>query len=1239
MTQKRTSAAKAAGATAPARKSTPLRVVMITLDKHMASAVARAGETLQRELPGLELSLHAVAEWRGDDAHAETCRKAVAKADIIVASMIFLEEHARLVGPMLAARRDACDCVVGALSAADVVKQTSLGRFDMAKPTGGMLGLLKRLRGKARKGSSAGHGQMKMLRALPRLLRYIPGGAQDVRAYFLTLQYLLAGSEDNLANLIRFLAKRYAAGPRAGLRDALTPADPILYPDVGLYHPALPDRATDDLAVLAKARPTRPESAGTVGLLVMRSYILAKNTAHYDGVIAAMEARGLNVTPAYASGLDARPAIDAYFMADGRPTVDAVVSLTGFSLVGGPAYNDAAAAEAALTVLDVPYLSAFAIEFQTLDEWRAADHGLTPVETTIMTALPEIDGATGPILFGGRAGGGRDMEAEPERAAMLAARTAKLVALRKRAVADRRVAAIIYNFPPNGGAVGSAAHLSVFRSLWNTLAAMRAEGYTVDLPADADALKDAILGGTADLHGMPANVAAAVDAEDHVRSERFLDEIETQWGPAPGREQSDGRRLFVLGAHFGNVFVGVQPAFGYEGDPMRLLFEKSFAPTHAFSAFYRYIREDFGADVALHFGTHGALEFMPGKQVALSGDCWPDRLLGDLPNVYFYAANNPSEATIAKRRSAATLVSYLTPPVTQAGLYKGLLDIKSAVDRWRGLRPEDVEDRKTLAAVIREQAAALDLIPADTAWSAEGSAEVPPLAEAIVELEHSLIPHGLHVAGEPPTAAARRDLLQAVNRAMGDVGVAESAVDLIADGDAEAAAHEPADPDGAGRLARLDAALRKDSEIDGLLHALGGGYVRPVSGGDVLRSPEIAPTGRNIHGFDPFRLPSAAAFADGRRQADRLLERYIADNGAAPRSLAVVLWGADNLKTEGAQIAQALALIGATPRFDGFGRLAGADLIPLAELGRARVDVLITLSGIFRDLLSLQTKMLADACYLAATADEPSDLNPIRAHALAHAGETGCSIEDAALRVFSNAAGAYGSNVNMLIDSGAWDDGDELAETYASRKCFAYGRDGQPVKRRELLEATLKTVEGAYQNIESIELGITSIDHYFDTLGGISRAVRRVGGEEPSVYVGDETTGTGKVRSLDEQVALETRTRMLNPKWYDGMLDHGYEGVRQIESHVTNMLGWSATTGKVEPWVYQHLSETYVLDEAMRRRLSALNPKASAKLANRLIEACERDFWKPDEETWNALLEAGDELEDRVEGVNVEFAA
>ncbi len=1243
---------KPISAAKPMLPATPVRVVIVTMDSHLSGAVERANRILVKQLPGLSLSVHAAAEWADDAGALERCRDAIAEGDVVITTMLFMEDHFTPVLPALAARRDHCDAMVCAMSAGEVMKLTRMGKFNMSGTVGGPLAFLKRLRGKPEATSNekgvranAGAQQMKMLRRLPRILRFIPGTAQDVRAYFLTLQYWLAGSEENIVNMVQFLVDRYADGPRRGLRGLAKPHAPVEYPEVGVYHPKMKGRMADRASALPPVATAGKR--GRVGLLLMRSYLLAGNSNHYDGVIAALEARGLSVIPAFATGLDSRPAIEQFFLREGKAIVDTVVSLTGFSLVGGPAYNDARSAEDMLAKLDVPYVAVTPVEFQTLDQWEASDQGLMPVEATMMVAIPELDGATGSMVFGGRSAvsgeSTRDMCVHTERVAMLAARVERLITLRKTPRAERKVAMVVFNFPPNAGNTGTAAHLAVFPSLYRTLLGLKAEGYCVgDLPADVDTLRESIVNGNAERYGAHANVHARIPADDHVRRERWLRDIEAQWGPAPGKQQSDGSSLFVLGKQFGNVFVGVQPSFGYEGDPMRLLFEKGFAPTHAFSAFYRYLREDFAAHAVLHFGTHGALEFMPGKQTALSGDCWPDRLIGDLPNLYLYAANNPSEGTIAKRRAAATLVSYLTPPVAHAGLYRGLVDLKASVDAWRGLSPEVAAESTDLMTLIQAQASAVDLADAEPAWGASAEAHIAKLSGAILELEDTLIPHGLHVVGEPPSPTERVDLLLAIAEASHGAKPERSVVEeLVRDGLPQSlkTSADSATKTLLQDLAERDRLIAHDHEIPAIVHALDGGFVRPAPGGDLLRTPAMLPTGRNVHGLDPFRIPTAFAVLDGAKQAARILARHLADGNPFPESIALVLWGTDNLKSEGAPIAQALALIGAKPRFDSYGRLCGASLIPLAELGRPRVDVVMTLSGIFRDLLPLQTKLLAEAAFLAASSDEPLEQNFVRKHALQYQQANGCDLETAALRVFSNADGAYGSNVNHMVHNCRWEDEDELAETYTRRKCFAHGRHGHPSQQAALLKSVLADVQLTYQNLESIELGVTTQDTYFDTLGGISRAVRRAKGEAVPVYIGDQTRSEGVVRTLGEQVALETRTRMLNPKWYEGMLKHGYEGVRQIEEHVTNTMGWSATTGQVAPWVYQQLTQTYMLDPEMRERLAKLNPTASAKVASRLLEAQRRQYWSPDEGVLAALRRAGEELEDRLEGIGMEAAA
>lgn len=1206
-----------------------IKVVLISLDRQLAAAVESASLKLRKAMPGLELSFHAAVEWDKDPAHLSACKDAIGEADIIVASMLFLDDHIKAVLGDLQARQEHCDAILGCMSATEVVTLTRLDRFQMDKPQTGPIALLKRLRGSSDKAKS-GAKQMKMLRQLPKILKFIPGAAQDVRAYFLALQYWLSGSEENIESLVRYLVDRYAKGPRAVYKGQLPANPPVEYPETGLYHPEMTPHVSVSTRKLPLARSKRP----TVGMLLMRSYVLSKDTGHYDGVIAALEAQGMRVVPAFASGLDSRTAVEEFFLNDGKPTVDAVVSLTGFSLVGGPAYNDSDAAKDMLQALDVPYITAQAVEFQTMDEWQANPQGLTPIEATMMVAIPELDGATGPIIFGARVEGDngpgvQKMACNEERANMLARRVSKQIALRKTPVADRKLAFTLFNFPPDSGAAGTAAHLDVFGSLHNTLLALKAAGYNVDCPASPEEMRARVVG---DQVMADAVTHALVPVDKYVANERRLGEIEAQWGAAPGRHQVRGHAIEIYGAQFGNIFVGLQPSFGYEGDPMRLLFENSFAPTHAFAAYYRWMRETFKANAVVHFGTHGALEFMPGKQVGLGSECWPDYLIDDLPNIYFYAANNPSEASIAKRRSAATTVSYLTPPVVKATVYAELKDFQETLTRWRTTNPENIVERDKIFDAILAQAKDLEFAIDGSIPAAE---TVNILIAQLREVEDSLIPHGLHIAGQSPSTEERIELLGAIepNDEQGALS-AQALRALIEDGLSAAISLAPKRRAALQEMARVDGLICENNvELDALVRAVDGRFIAPVVGGDLIRNTDILPTGRNIHGLDPCRLPTAVALREGASQADVLLERLAQDRAGIPETIAMVLWGTDNLKSEGAQLAQVLSLIGAKPKVDSYGRICGAELIPLETLGRPRIDVMVTLSGIFRDLLPIQSRLIAQAALAAASADEPVEQNFVRKHTLEYQAEHECTLEMAALRVFSNAQGAYGSNVSQLIDAGCWSDEEELSKTYSNRKCFAYGCGKEPTPQPELLNSILKDVDLAYQNLESVELGLTTIDHYFDTLGGISQAVKTATGIVPTVYIGDQTNGDAKVRTLSEQVALETRARALNPKWYEGMLRHGYEGVRQIEAHVTNTLGWSATTGQVEPWVYQKIGETFVLDEELRRRISELNPKSSARLANRLLEASDRDYWQPDTETLEALRRAGDELEDRVEGL------
>ena len=559
------------------------------------------------------------------------------------------------------------------------------------------------------------------------------------------------------------------------------------------------------------------------------------------------------------------------------------------------------------------------------------------------------------------------------------------------------------------------------------------------------------------------------------------------------------------------------------------------------------------------------------------------------------------------------------------------------------------------------------------------------LWERLVEVEQRLIPTGLHVFGRAGDRRECADLLRAVASYDRPERGARALNDLIAEGlglgayeklledksergwraraRVDEALRESVEiflRDGAERarlwlhenarvetedsfkvfevLSAIREQLRTSGELDGLARSLRGEYVEPGPGADIVQNPAVLPTGRNTHAVNPYAVPSHAAYARAERVVGLLLERHRAEHGRVPRTMALVLWGLDNIKTQGEGVAQALWLLGVRPLRDSLNRVTEVEPIPLERLGRPRVDVVMTVSGIFRDLFGATMMLLDKAVRAVAALDEPEELNPVRANVAERVREGGCTAEEAGLRVFSNAPGSYGTNVNFMVMDSQWESADALGDLFVTRKCFAYGRGpgGRALEGREArgaLARALSRVEATYQNVDSFEVGITDVDHYFEYLGGVSRAVEQHARARPAIYLADSLSREASVRTLPEMVRLETRAKTLNPKWYEGMLGHGFRGVAEIESHVTNTFGWSATADAVDGWVYEEVARTYVLDAEMLGRLSSLNPHSARSLVARLLEAEGRGFWDAGRETVERLREIYSTIEDRIEGV------
>ncbi len=1305
-----------------------IKVVYVVLESQYQSALSQAVREINANHPSvaIEISGYLIEELRGTE-NFEGFQRDIASANIFIASLIFIEDLAQKVVAAVEPHRDNLDVSVVFPSMPEVMRLNKMGSFSLAQ-LGQSKSVIANFMKKRKEKSGAGFqdGMLKLLRTLPQVLKFLPmEKAQDARNFMLSFQYWLGGSAENLENFLLMLADKYVL--KGAEKESFAAAEyqaPVVYPDMGIWHPLAPTMFEDVREYLNWyavrrdiSRNLKDPLAPCVGLVLQRTHLVTGDDAHYVAIVQELESLGAKVLPVFAGGLDFSKPIEAYFY---EPTtklqlVDAVVSLTGFALVGGPARQDHPKAIEALKRLNRPYMVALPLVFQTTEEWLDSDLGLHPIQVALQIAIPELDGAIEPIILSGKDGATGKAIALQDRVEIVAQRALKWATLRRKPKLIKKVAITVFSFPPDKGNVGTAAYLDVFGSIHEVMKGLKNNGYDVqDIPETPQELLEQVIHDAQAQYNSPElNIAYKMSVPEYEALTPYSQRLEENWGPPPGNLNSDGQNLLIYGKQFGNVFIGVQPTFGYEGDPMRLLFSRSASPHHGFAAYYTYLERIWGADAVLHFGTHGSLEFMPGKQMGMSGDCYPDQLIGSIPNLYYYAANNPSEATIAKRRSYAETISYLTPPAENAGLYKGLKELSELIASYQTLK--DTGRGVSIVNSIMDKCRIVNLdkdIHIPETDSKDMSSEerdniVGNVYRRLMEIESRLLPCGLHVIGKPPTAEEAiatlvniasldrqeeeiQGLPGIIAKSLGrniediyknnDAGILAD-VQLLQDitlatrAAVTALVQEQIDAEGRviavsklnffnmGRkepwveslhqsgYTKVDTSALKplfeylefclkqvcaDNELGGLLQGLAGEYILPGPGGDPIRNPDVLPTGKNIHALDPQSIPTSAAVQSAKIVVDRLLERNKAENdGNWPETIACVLWGTDNIKTYGESLAQIMWMVGVRPVTDALGRVNKLELIPLEELGRPRIDVVINCSGVFRDLFINQMNLLDQGVKMAAEADEPLEMNFVRKHALKQAEEMGINLRQAATRVFSNASGSYSSNINLAVENSTWDSEAELQEMYLKRKSFSFNSDNPGVmdESRQIFETTLKTADATFQNLDSSEISLTDVSHYFDSDPTKLVASLRADGKKPSSYIADTTTANAQVRTLSETVRLDARTKLLNPKWYEGMLSHGYEGVRELSKRLVNTTGWSATAGAVDNWIYEDTNETFIKDEEMQKRLMNLNPHSFRKIVSTLLEVNGRGYWETSEENLDRLRELYQEVENRIEGI------
>ncbi len=1211
------------------------RIVLIAgFESFNADLYRQAAQVAQMRCPELEILVFSDCDLT---THPTEVESALRHADVFFGSLLFdydqvmwLRERVQHIPMRLVFE-----------SALELMSLTQLGKFAIGDKPKGMPKPVKFILDKFGNGREEDKlaGYISFLKIGPKLLKFVPGQkVQDLRNWLIIYGYWNAGGSDNVASLFWILAEQYL-GLEVG-----EIAPPIETPNIGLLHPDHSGYFESPKQYLNWYQTRQSNSLPVVGILLYRKHVITKQP-YIAQLIRHFEQAGLVPLPIFINGVEGHVAVrdlmttdyeqaqrqqgivDTKSLSSEAVKVDAIVSTIGFPLVGGPAGSMEAGrqtevAKRILSAKNIPYLVAAPLLIQDIHSWTR--QGIGGLQSVVLYALPELDGAIDTIPLGGLVG--EKIYLIPERVKRLTGRLQTWINLRQKSVSDRKLAIILYGFPPGYGAVGTAALLNVPKSLLKLLQALKEQGYTIcDLPENGEDIIRQVK--QADEGSSESHPDDSTQQSVNVRTlEKWLgylltSRIEKQWKSLSGSGiKTMGEDLTWGGVQFGNVWIGVQPPLGISGDPMRLMFDRDLTPHPQYAAFYQWLQKDFQANAIVHFGMHGTVEWLPGSPLGNTGYSWSDVLLGDLPNLYVYAANNPSESMLAKRRGYGVLISHNVPPYGRSGLYKELVTLRDLIAEYR----EDPDKNYALKEAICKKISDTGL-DADCPFEAakqmgmEFTIEtvklfsndafnhyLVTLYEYLQILENRLFSSGLHVLGEPPNPEELDGYLDAYFNGSPETEEAVQIRSLLA---------------------------QNTDELTNLLRGLNGEYIPPAPGGDLLRDGAgVLPTGRNIHALDPYRMPSPAAYERGRAIAQRILAQHLQQHSTYPETVAVMLWGLDAIKTKGESIGILLELVGAEPIKEGTGRIVRYELKPLAEVGHPRIDVLANLSGIFRDSFVNIIELLDDLFQRAADADEPDEQNFIRKHVTALIAQ---GVENPSARLFSNPSGDYGSLVNDQVVAGNWESGDELAQTWQSRNGFSYGRNDKGQDRSLILESLLKTTDRIIQEIDSVEYGLTDIQEYYANTGGLKRAAEKQQGKKVQASFVESFSKDSTPRDLDDLLRMEYRTKLLNPKWAEAMADQGSGGAYEISQRMTALIGWGGTVDFQDSWVYDQAAETYALDSEMANKLREANPEAFRNIVSRMLEANGRGFWQPEPEKLAQLRDLYETADEAIEGVAI----
>lgn len=1082
--------------------------------------------------------------------------------------------------------------------------------------------------------------------------------------------------------------------------DKPQPARPLL--KAGIWWPGRGVIGVEEWVRLSESRRAvtpgqadRAEHEPTVAICFYRALVQSGETKPVEALIEALAAEAVRALPVFVSSLKDPVSIGTVEAIFAEAVPDVVMNATGFAV-------SAPGADRQPTVLESGGAPVLQVIFSgsSREAWEASAQGLMARDLGMNVALPEVDGRVLSRAVSFKAASVYDplVEAnivghEPlaDRARFAARLAANWTKLRRTPPGRRRVAIVMANYPNRDGRLGNGVGLDTPAGTIEVLKAMTAEGYAVgNVPDDGDALIRFLMAGPTNAASGDREIRETISLNRYkgffdALPKKIQQEVAARWG-APEADPFYIDGIFALPlARFGDVLVGIQPARGYNIDPKETYHDPDLVPPHGYLAFYAYLREVFGAHAIVHMGKHGNLEWLPGKALALSEECYPEAIFGPMPHLYPFIVNDPGEGTQAKRRTSAVIIDHLTPPLTRAESYGPLKDLEALVDEYYEAAGGDPRRLRLLSRQILDLVRDIGLD--HDAGIEKGDSENQALEKLdayLCDLKEMQIRDGLHIFGLAPEGRLLTDLtvaLARVPRGLGEGGDQSLQRAIAADLRLHVALPQPFDPldcvmsdpwagpkpdllaalsdapwrtagDTVERIELLAAKLVSgeivcpvgwtnsravldvvetrlkpsiqssgEAEIKGLLTGLDGRFVAPGPSGAPTRGrPDVLPTGRNFYSVDSRSVPTPAAYELGRKSAELLIRRYLQDHGEWPSSFGLTAWGTSNMRTGGDDIAQALALIGAKPVWDmASRRVTGYEIVPLAVLGRPRVDVTLRISGFFRDAFPEQIALFDKAVRAVGALDEDDADNMIAARMRAETRrweERGADVKEAqrraSYRVFGSKPGAYGAGLQALVDEKNWETRGDLAEAYLIWGGYAYGAGEDGKAERGLFEERLRSIEAVVQNQDNREHDLLDSDDYYQFEGGMSAAAEHLGGQRPAIYHNDHSRPEKPViRSLEEEIGRVVRARVVNPKWIDGVMRHGYKGAFEIAATIDYMFAFAATTGAVRDHHFEAAYQAYIADEKVLRFLREKNPAALSEISERLLEAIDRGLWNP----------------------------